>query len=108
VRHTRRFQQALGMAAWLLLLSACTHLDVRLVSPDPKRPVYELRGPDLLGLQLEAARLCPQGYEVLRQWARNDRLEGYGFASRWLNKAADALDDEENQAEMSIACKAPG
>jgi len=66
---------------------------------------YELRGPDLLGLQMEASRLCPQGFEVQRQWARHDRLEGYGLASRWMNKAADALDDDENQAEMTIACK---
>lgn len=97
-------------AAWWVLglpwVVGCTYMDARLVSPDAHRPVYELRGPDLAGLQQEAARLCPQGHEITRQWSSRRQVEGDNVATRWWNKLTDRLEDADNSAEMTVVCKA--
>lgn len=95
----------LAVIAVIVPMAACTQLAVRSVSPDPNRPFYELRGPDLLALKLEASRLCPAGFVVQRQWESSQRLEGNGWPARWWNKAMSGLDDDGVRAELTVACK---
>ncbi len=97
---------------WLVamaMMAGCTQMETRLVSPDPAHPVYELRGRDLAGLNQEAARLCPKGYEVLRQWQHAQRVEAPDLApvQKYWNRATAVFDEDDNQAQMAIACKSP-
>ncbi len=97
----------LSAGIWsMMILQACTHLESRLISPDPARPSYELHGPNLLALKLEAGRLCPAGYDITRQWERQQRVEELGFTTRWWNKAMSAFESDDHQAEMAVACQA--
>jgi hypothetical protein len=89
----------------LWVLAACAELHVRSVSGNPQAPAYELRGPTLEHVEAEAARRCPQGYEVLRQSQQQTRLSGENFAVRWWTKATLWLDDDETQVQMAMACK---
>jgi hypothetical protein len=89
----------------LWVLAACAELHVRSVSGNPQAPAYELRGPTLEHVEAEAARRCPQGYEVLRQSQQQTRMSGENFAVRWWTKATLWLDDDETQVQMAMACK---
>ena len=93
--------------AWLgmLALTACAQLEVSSLSTDPKRPVYELRGATLQQLQTDAARLCPQGFDVQRQTQADIRQPGGLKAIGWLNEAWSWLEDDRRQAQMVLSCK---
>lgn len=101
----------LPMAGAVLVIStaACSQMETRLVSPDPAHPVYELRGRDLVSLNQEAARLCPKGYDVLRQWQHAQRVEAPDLApvQKYWNRATAVFEEDDNQAQMAVACKTP-
>ncbi len=84
-------------------LSACsTRLQVQAQASGTNQPAYELRGSSLLALQAEAARLCPQGAEVLRQWSGYERAESEaGFVRRW---SVDLIDTPRSQAQLQVRC----
>lgn len=86
-------------------LTACAQLEVSSQSSDPKRPVYELRGATLAQLQTDAARLCPQGFEVHRQAETDTRQPGGHKAIRWWNEGLSWLEDDRRQAQMVLSCK---
>ncbi len=72
----------------------------------PARRAYELRGQSLAAIELEAARLCGKGYEVLRQSQRYAPPEGEDNAtSQWLLQAGDWLSGMPgNQAQATVVC----
>lgn len=89
-----------------MLLTACAQLEVRSQSSDPKHPVYELRGATLSQLQTDAARLCPQGFDVLRQTESDIRQPGGHKAINWWNEGLSWLEDDRREAQMMLSCKA--
>ncbi len=95
--------------AGLALLSACAQVQVSSVSPDVKRPAYELRGATVAALQAEAARLCPQGFEVQRQSSTDTKQPGEFRVVNWWNQALTWVADDDRQAQMAVSCqnKAP-
>jgi hypothetical protein len=95
--------------AGLVWLSACAQVQVSSVSPDAKRPVYELRGATLVALQAQAAQLCPQGFEVLRQSSTDIKQPGEFRVVNWWNQAMTWVGNDDRQAQMAVSCqsKAP-
>jgi hypothetical protein len=93
----------LGLA---VAAAGCAQIQVSSVSPDPQRPVYELRGATLAHLQTEAASLCPHGFDVLRQSETDTKQPGGNVATRWWNQALTWVEDSNRQAQLAIACKA--
>lgn len=97
---------AWAMAALTCLaLGACATQEGYVVSGSPQTRSYELRGPTVQALEAEAARRCPQGYEVHRVAGRHQRLEGGNIATRGWNMAMAYLDDDDNRAQMAITCR---
>lgn len=101
-----RLVTRMGLATLVVgAVAGCAPLQVRSVSADPRAPAYELRGPSMAHLLAEAARLCPQGYDLPRQTQSQTRLSGEYLPTRWWNTAAAWLDDDEVQAQLSVVCK---
>lgn len=96
----------------LLALSAsaagCAGVQVRSVGTNTGHAAYELSGPSLGALATEAARLCPQGHAVMRQWQRSNRPADASDASTTASQLAWAFsyDIPPDQAQMSVVCKA--
>jgi len=96
----------------LLALSAgaagCAGVQVRSVGTNTGHAAYDLSGASLGALAAEAARLCPQGHAVLRQWQRSNRPADASDASTSTSQLAAAFsyDIPPDQAQMSIVCKA--
>lgn len=88
-------------------LASCAQLEVNSLSADPKRAVYELQGATLAQLQTDATRLCPQGFDVLRQTQTDVRQPGGLKAIGWWNEALSWLEDDRRQAQMVVSCKVP-
>jgi len=86
--------------------SACSGPQVRSLANGTGPSAYELRGPSLAAIELEAARLCGKGYEVLRQSQRYAPPEGEDNAtSQWLLQAGDWLSGMPgNQAQATVVC----
>jgi len=113
VHAARQRRTTPGLAAVLpviasLALAACVSVDVKSVGTEPGRVAFDLSGTDLGTLAVEAARLCPQGHEVLRQWTRYARTAGDGggdptSAALWA--AAFSYDTPPPSAQMSILCR---
>jgi hypothetical protein len=93
--------------AMALVLTSCAQLEVNSLSADPKRPVFELHGATLAQLQTDATRLCPQGFDVLRQTQADVRQPGGLKAIGWWNEALSWLEDDRRQAQMVVSCKVP-
>ena len=92
----------------LSTLTGCSSLiDVRpLATGRVDTSAYELRGPTLEPLRREALRLCPQGADILRQTARDQRPElDAGRINLWLNTATQWVTPPMQQAQMMIVCK---
>ena len=68
---------------------------------------FELRGPELTMLHSEVLRRCPQGAEVLRQAAHDQRAaaDSDGSITRWMNHASAWVDPPQRQAQMMVVCK---
>jgi len=67
---------------------------------------YTLRGPELGTLRREAARLCPQGGEILRQAGRDQRPADEDGRWRAVANATSALlDPPRRMAELVVVCK---
>jgi hypothetical protein len=88
-------------------VGCASSVDVRTVATaDPTLGAYELRGPTLAQLQLEAHRLCPQGTEVLRQWQRYQQASSVDTQSRQLFMSVPAwFSDAQQGAELMVVCK---
>ena len=89
-------------------LGGCASVQVRSLGTNTGHAAYDLSGPDLGALTVEATRLCPQGHLALRQWGRSNRPVGESDpGTDWLLRtAAFSYDLQPDQAQMSIACKA--
>lgn len=94
-------------AGALLALGGCAGTQVRTVATDTGRPAYDLSGTDIASLSAEAARLCPHGHAVLREWQSRGQLAGANTDSVAANEVAWALsyDVARPQAQMSIVCR---
>jgi hypothetical protein len=67
---------------------------------------YTLRGPELAPLRREAARLCPQGGEILRQAGRDQRpADDDGQWSAVANATSALLSPPKRLAELVVVCK---
>ena len=88
-------------------LAACSGPQVRTVGNGGGAPAYELRGDHMAALQAEAARLCGNGYEVLRSSQNFARPEGDDNAgTQWLQQAGDWLSGMPgNQAQATVMCR---
>jgi hypothetical protein len=92
----------------LLLLTACAStLDVRTLATErADQSAYELTGRDLSALRREASLLCPQGGEILRQTARDQRLEAVDSRmERWVHWSSLWVAPPERNAQMVVLCK---
>jgi hypothetical protein len=88
-------------------LAACSGPQVRTLGNGGGASAYELRGENMAALQAEAARLCGNGYEVLRSAQNFARPEGDGSAGMlWLQHAGDWLSGMPgNQAQATVMCR---
>lgn len=75
------------------------------VGPGVEPVTYELSGPTLAGLETEAARLCPAGYDVARRWQRSQQA-GLGAVDRWLGAVGDWTGLSGRAAQMVVTCRA--
>ena len=94
-------------AAAALALGGCAGTQVRALATDTGSAAYDLSGTDIASLSAEAARLCPRGHAVLREWQSRGQLAGVGTDSVAANEVAWALsyDVARPQAQMSIVCR---
>ncbi len=91
-------------------LGACaSSIDVRSVGTGSGALAFELEGKSLVALAAQAARMCPGGHEVLKQWQRLQRPEpDAGLPERWWVKAnqwAGIVDADE--ARLMVQCTNP-
>lgn len=102
MKPLRLFVIALAVPA----IAGCAGPQVRLVGNGDGPSAYELRGQRLADLQAEAARLCADGYRVLRQGQRFARPEPHdNAATQWLQQAGDWLSGMPgNEAQATIVC----
>ncbi len=91
-----------------LVLGGCAQVNVRSLGTAAGQPqAFELRSRTLVQLSTEATRLCPTGYQVLRQWHSTQRAE---LADNpVLKRVAQAQDfigaGDAVQAQATIQCK---
>ena len=97
---------AVGLCA--AALCGCGAVQVRSVGTNTGQAAFDLVGPSLQVLGAEAARLCPQGHAVMRQWQRSTIAtgQGDGTASASIAMVALSYDLQPDQAQMSIVCRA--
>lgn len=91
----------------LLVLAGCAStLDVRtLATARADQSAYELTGRDLAALLREARLLCPQGGEILRQTAHDQRLEAVDSRlERWTHFSSQWIAPPERRAQLVVAC----
>ena len=91
----------------LLALTGCAAaLDVRpLATERADQPAFELTGRDLAALRREAGLLCPKGGEILRQSAREQRLEAVDSRlARWAHYSSQWITPSERHAQMVVLC----
>jgi hypothetical protein len=88
-------------------------VQVRSVGTNTGQAAFDLTGPTLAVLGEQAGRLCPQGYDIMRQWQRSNQpadatATGASSAATATANLAWALsyDLQPDLAQMSIACKA--
>jgi len=103
-RMTPRF---LAPVCAALLLAACGGPQVRMVGNGDGPPAYELRGSNLAELKTQAARLCANGYAVLRASQNFSPLEDPDSAAQqWLQQAGDWVSGMPgNQAQATVVCR---
>ena len=93
--------------ACVAAMAGCASYEVRSVGAGGGPSAYTLEGNNLEQLHLGAARLCPKGYEVSRQWDRMQsgihRREGY-FTNKWL-RVTDFVNSSDNHAQLAVQCK---
>ncbi len=91
-----------GLAVWLAggLTGCSSTLDVRsLATERADVSAFELTGRDLAALRREASQLCPQGGEILRQSAREQRLEAVDSGlERWVQLSSTWITPPERLA----------
>lgn len=96
----------------LLAMAGCAStMDVRpLATERVDVSAYELTGSDLAALRREASQLCPQGGEILRQSARDQRLESIDSRmARWAHLSTNWVMPSEQHAQLVVLCNAaPG
>lgn len=97
---------AIAVAA-AFVLGGCAGTQVRALGTDSGQRAYDLQGTDPASLSAEAARLCPRGHAVLRQWHASGQLAGVNVDSVAANEVAWAVsyDVARPQAQMSIVCQ---
>ena len=96
---------AVGLAAGLVACSST--LDVRsLATERADVSAFELTGRDLATLRREASQLCPQGAEILRQSAHEQRLEPVDSRlERWVQVSSSWITPPERKAQLLVLCK---
>jgi hypothetical protein len=89
-------------------LAACSGPQVRMLGNGGGPPAYELRGSSQAAIEVQAARLCARGYQVLRAGARYAPPEpDDNTATQWLQQAGDWLSGMPgNEAQATIVCRA--
>ena len=109
LRMRLRMSLATGLAVWLAAgLAGCSStLDVRsLATERADVAAFELTGPDLAALRREASLLCRQGGEILRQSAREQRLEVMeGRLDRWVQLSSSWITPPERKAQLVVLCQ---
>ena len=91
----------------LLALAGCAStVDVStLATARADQSAFELTGRDLAALRREAGLLCPKGGEILRQTARDQRLEAADSRlERWVHGSSLWLTPPVRQAQMVVLC----
>jgi hypothetical protein len=97
----------LALVCAALLLAACGGPQVRTVGNGDGPPAYELRGSSLAELKTQAARLCANGYAVLRASQSFGGVDDPdNSAQQWLQQAGDWVSGMPgNQAQATVVCR---
>jgi hypothetical protein len=97
----------LAPLAATLLLIACGGPQVRTLGNGDGPPAFELRGSNLAELKAEAARLCANGYAVLRSSQNFSPLDDPDNAAKqWLQQAGDWVSGMPgSQAQATVVCR---
>jgi len=101
-----RSNTGLAMLASVALLG-CATVDVRGIGSGGRESAYELHGATLAELDIEAKRLCPNGYEALHRWQRYHRPQNEsGNVASWWNRVTDLVSPpSDNDAQLTVLCK---
>lgn len=97
----------IATAGLALTVAGCAStIDVRTLATERVDiSAYELSGRDLQALQREASQLCPQGGEILRQSARDQRLEAVDSRmDRWVHFSSTWIAPPERSAQLVVLC----
>lgn len=107
MRRWRLSGAAATLGAAAVLAGCAAPVQVRHLSTGSPQSAFELRGPSLRELQIEADRLCPRGADVQRQSLRYERPENRdGLIRRWTQPAIDWVNPPDSEAQMMVVCKA--
>lgn len=103
MKPLRLFAIALAVPA----ITGCSGPQVRRLGNGDGPAAYELRGARSAELEAEAAKLCADGYTLLRQGQRFARPEPHdSAATQWLQQAGDWLSGMPgNEAQATIVCR---
>jgi hypothetical protein len=104
----RRSNLALATGVAAALCAGCGSMIVAkpLATGRPDVAAYELQGDELPNLRREAMRLCPNGADVVRQAAFDQRPEREdGRVRRWINATGEWLSPPKRMAQLVVVCK---
>ncbi|MGL6112891.1 MAG: hypothetical protein ACRC2B_22590 [Rubrivivax sp.] len=90
-----------------LCLAGCSGPQVRTLGNGGGAPAYELRGDSMAALEMQAARICGNGFTVLRQSQNFAGLEpDANGGTLWLQQVGDWLSGMPgNQAQATVVCR---
>lgn len=95
-----------GLVGVLMTAGCASTLDVRTLATERADvSAYELTGRDLDALRRDARQLCPQGGEILRQSARDQRVEAVDSRmERWVHFSSTWITPTERHAQLVVLC----
>lgn len=96
-----------GLCLWAVAaLVGCATVTVRSITNGGPQAAYELEGTRLEKLEMEAKRLCPNGYDTKRQWGYYDHLATDDlFYLRWMRSVGQLFSNPTNdKAQLAIVC----
>ncbi|MDE2402043.1 MAG: hypothetical protein KGL90_10295 [Burkholderiales bacterium] len=97
-----------AVATLVVGLMGCATVQVHRIGTDSStEAAFELEGASKSQLDVEARRLCPNGYHVMRQSQQYQRLDNDDiFYVRWWNRASALVSGPTTQkAQLTVVCK---
>ena len=91
----------------VVLLSACAQVNVRSLATGNGAAAFDLTGSSYVQVDSEARRLCPSGFDTVRQWTsyHSSAMQYAGLKAMLDIAGTVAIQPQANQAQMTVVCK---